>query len=196
MAVAKRFSDEPTCDFDEFFANWEPRVRVLAVRRGLRNEELEDCVMSIMGDFWKGRYLQRYDPKKGKFTTYVYGLIRFRLSGYLQRLWERSQCEVANDVLLEGAAGTLADPGEEIRQTEIAQALAEVYERLTEYPATRTKNLARLFADVVEQLQTTGKVSYTDIARKYGYSRQAISQQMQDLLATEPMVQLAESLRR
>ena len=62
--------------------------------------------------------------------------------------------------------------------------------------STKTKNGARLLADVGEQVQTTGTVSSTEIARKDGYSRQAASQQVKDLVLTEPMLELAKALRR
>ena len=65
--------------------------------------------------------------------------------------------------------------------------------------STKTKNGARLLADLadlVDQWQTTGTVSYTAVAKKYGYSRQAASQQVKDLLLTEPMLELAKALRR
>ena len=188
--------NEPTTNYDLFYANWEPRVRAMALRRGLRHEELDDCVAIIMSEFWAGDYLIKYDPTRAKFTTYIYSQIGVRITGYLSKLWKHGQREIANDELISHVALTVADPSDDLALTEITQALADVYKRLSENPPNRTKNLARLFQDIVEQLNTEGKVNYAEIAKKYGCSRQAISLQVKSLLKAEPVVELKKVLKQ
>ena len=184
-----------TTDFNEFAEEWTPRIRGVAASQGFRNADLDDATQSILTDLLAGDYLNKYDSKRGPFTTFIYGHIRIRLAGMRRAFWQRGQREVLTDV---PNAQDLDKPDEVTEElfgvSEVNQVLAAMHRKLLKMPATQTKDLARLFAQMIEQVAKDGQVSHTEIARSHGYSRQAISQQISDLMSTSQMAELHESL--
>jgi DNA-directed RNA polymerase specialized sigma24 family protein len=199
---------EATTDYGQFFAEWEYRIRAMAYRSGLRGDLLEEATQEIGVFLYQGRYLDKYDPNIGEFSTYIFGLIRVRITDFKRDLWKRGQREMIVQELFETDTHPFADPDDVAGSVESAAAVTElevaiksVYESLNKYPATKTKNLARLFRDMVAQvlrddLAPNGTINVQAIADQYGYSRQAMHAQVKTLMGTPEMQRLHDILAK
>ena len=78
---------------------------------------------------------------------------------------------------------------------ELKASLGAIYLDLQTLPATESKNLARLFKEIVSSIQSNGYFSQAELATKMGVSRQAISSQIRDLAKTRSARQLHDILK-
>jgi hypothetical protein len=192
----------PTLDYDEFFNDWGYKIRILARRQGFDGDMLEEVVQDIQVALFKGEYLEKYDPDMGDFDVYIFGNIRYFLLAARAKMFKRGQREVVvQDFFDKDQSRRFEDQSDYIHVIEVSETLTTIHASLTKYPATKTKDLARLFRDMIEQVrdgQTSpdGRVNLQAIADKYGYSKQAIHAQVKTLLGTNELKQLKSQLER
>ena len=198
MAVTKAHL-EATTDFETFYLAWEPKVQTAVRQAGFHGIDGDDLVQDIFTHLHQGGYLAKFDPeatfngKKTNFNTYIWGNIKVRILDRKRSLFTASQHEfVAEPVEVVKDDDTMRDSG--LINAELEAALESVYADLQHLPATESKDLARLFSDIVEAVRTEGKFSQADLAKKRGVSRQAISYQIRDLAKTKAAVHLYDIL--
>lgn len=188
-----------TKDFTQFYTEWKQVAANAVYRAGFHDHEAEDLVQDIFTELYAGNYLEKYDAKRGAFSTYIWGHINVRIMGRKRDLWKRSQREFIPTPKYnsEGEEITFPDPVDEselgvFADTELSMTVDAICRELDKLPATKSKNLARLFRDIVKQVTENGEFSQTELARKYGCSRQAISYQVADLARCDAVRQLKE----
>ena len=164
----------------------------MCARSGFIGTDLDEIVADIFASLFMGEYLKKYRASRAKFATYIYGHIRVRILSAKRALVKRHMREIIAEPDEDSKPDTsiTSDLEEATTIPAINQMLTEVYLQLSELPSTQTKNLARLFRELVEQVVLDGRISHTDIAKAHGYSRQAIGQQFADLMDTIPMRRL------
>jgi hypothetical protein len=190
----------PTTDFDEFYESWHPKVQVALRQAGFFGESAEDLSQDIFGDLFRGDYLSKYDAARGTFATYIWGHVKVRILGRKRDFAKRGQREFVSDpietkettdrVILRQSSAT-----DGAKMAELKTSLASVYQDLRTLPSTETKNLARLFKEIVSAIQSQGYFSQAELAAKLGYSRQAISSQIRDLAKTRAARELYDVLK-
>lgn len=190
--VASQILDHktPTQDFSLFYEAWYPKVKVATIQAGFTDDDMDDLIADIFLDLYKGDLLKKFDPEKGSFCNYIWANVRIRIKARRYDLWQRSQREVIQDMQepdedVYPNEPAVDDP--ELDNAELFATISLVAHQLEALPHTTTKNLARLFNDVVEQILTTGAFNCADVARKYGCTRQAISLQIKTLASTEAL---------
>lgn len=185
----------PTC-FEQFFTEWHPRIRAIAYQHGFRGVDMEEIVQDTVSFIWAGGYLRSYDPKVGKFSTFINGHARLQMLNRKRELGRRGEREAVVD--LKEAMGINDRSYEEMSLIpEVLAAntfLTQTYVALQRYAVTPTRNFAQLFADMVTQVSRSGHVNSAELARQYGYSRQGVSNQIADLLKLEEMKNLKGAL--
>ena len=60
--------------FARLFDHFAPRVKGFLRRNGTAEAQLDDVVQEVMIKVW--RYAERFDPKKGKLTTWIFTITR------------------------------------------------------------------------------------------------------------------------
>ena len=181
-----------TTDFSEFYLSWLPYVRTAVYGGGFQGADAEDLVADIFSELFIGRHLDKYDCEKAKFSTYIWSHVNFRIKGRRRQLWKLGQREFVAD-LTEGAHEPPMEDGN-LDMAEMASVIDAVSAELQQLPSTESKNLARLFSDIVEQIRTTGEFSQKLLAEKYNISRQSINNHVHDLAITDTMIEFAEVL--
>lgn len=192
----------PYPNYADFVAEWSRPIRSMAVRSAFAGVDLEDVVENIIAELWMGDYLNAFDPALGSFSTYILGHARVRIAGAKRDFAKRGAREFIPVKRNEDDAAFDAADSQEEQNTEwvlsvswINEALTETFTELNGLPKTKTKDLARLLSELVEQVAADGTCNHTAIAKKHGWSRQAISQQVGDLLRTPAMQALKARLQ-
>lgn len=199
--AAKAAASDPArqapASFDQFYGDWFRVFRSMALQLGLSSSDSEDAAQSVMLGLWQGDYLTKYNPEVANFNTFIFTQARFRLLKARSELWKHGRLEVSvSEVWADDSDGGEAMGGEdELAQAELDEAIARVLVDLERLPATETKDLARLFREMLVQVRDEGKVTMSAIASSHGWSRQAISQQVADLRQVPAMRQLRAALR-
>lgn len=139
-------------DFEDLVSSWSSRVEMIAKKYAFRGEDLEDIKSMIFEQFYAGDYFKIYDPRKSKFSTFMYNFITKRV---LQQVSKRTRDPLYASVPL--AIGPVQDPGEividlvqaiaprmedKVESTEIIQ---EIRKALGELPQRGKRNLLALF---------------------------------------------------
>jgi len=182
---------EATTDFNKFYTEWEPVVTASVSRNGFSGYDAEDLVQDIFVALNQGDYLVKYDPNIATFSTYIWGQINVRILDRRRALWKKSNSEsVSSDDFL--FAVPVKESGYSDIDFDITVKL--VYDELYKMPSTKTKNLAKLFFAIVDQIKTTGAFNQTVLAEDMGISRQAVSCQVRDLARTSVAQELKEAL--
>lgn len=184
---------EATTDFDQFYEAWLPKVQTAVHQAGFRYDYAEELVQDIFAWLWEGKYLERFDPSIAKFSTFIWGIIRLRIMDRKRELWKRNQRETVTDLTDPMYDAPTVEVG--IEETELTLALKSVYDDLKQLPATETKDLARLFQDIVTMIAEEGDATQSGIGKLRGYSRQAIGQQINSLSKTKEAQRLKEFLK-
>ena len=190
----------PTTDFDEFYDAWHPKVQVALRQSGFFGDSAEDLSQDIFSDLFRGDYLSKYDSAKGTFATYIWGHVQVRIKGRKRDLAKRGQREFVNDIIenketTDRALLRQTSATDGTKMADLKASLASVYQDLRTLPSTETKNLARLFKEIVSSIQSEGHFSQAELAAKLGYSRQAISSQIRDLAKTRAARELYDVLK-
>ena len=185
-----------TTDFDLFYEEWGGPVRSAIFQAGFQQADAEDLHQDIFHDLFRGGYLAKYDPSIGAFSTYIWGHVKIRIRGRKRDFWRRGQREFSPALNEDGSDSMpdIPDESDGLADTELSMLLDAVNSDLRHLPATESKDLARLFRDIVEQVVATGEFSQTDLAHKRGITRQAVSYQIRDLAKTSAMLRLRELL--
>ncbi len=172
-----------TLDYDVFYEAWYPKVRTAAYQIGLTGQDVEDAIHDIFTDLMEGQYLERYAPERAEFSTYIWSQVRGRLKTCRKRQNKRNSVEFCS-VEFTG----LYDRDEEytnlrddLGSVELVIMLNEVYKDLRQLRSTETKDLARLFNDLLTQVEQEGKTSTRKLQVGYGIKHQAITEQIKDL---------------
>lgn len=186
-----------TKDFTQFYNEWHQVVSNAVYRAGFRDHDAQDLIQDIFADLYSGGYLDKYDAEQGAFSTYIWGHVNIRIKDRKRSFWKRSQREFIPKPIIddEGTEITFetADPdNSDMENTELSITVDHICKELDKLPATKSKNLARLFRDIVKQVTEKGEFSQTELARAYGCSRQAISYQVADLARTDAVKVLKE----
>ena len=167
-----------TLDYDVFYEAWYPQIRKAAYQIGLLGQEVEDAIHDIFTDLLAGRYLEKYDPGRAAFNTYIWSQVRGRLRTWRSKQGKRNSVEFAG---LHDSDEGYIQPLDDLGNVELVVMLKEVYRDLRQLPSTETKNLARLFSDLLMQVEQEGKTSTRKLEVGYGIKHQAISEQIKDL---------------
>ncbi|GAI75163.1 unnamed protein product [marine sediment metagenome] len=198
MTIARQVR-KPTKDFTKFYNEWQPSVTAAVYQSGFKGFEAEDLVQDIFADLYAGGYLDKYDKDRAAFSTYIWGHVKVRISGRKRVLWKHNQREFVPKPLItnEGEEITFEapDPSDPFAETSLSITVDAISKELEALPATKSKNLARLFKDIVKMVQTEGEFSQTRLAQKYGISRQAVSYQIADLAKTNVLAKFREALK-
>ena len=171
------------------YEEYLPQLRKIAHSVGVRTDDIEDAIQVVFEEFLTG-YAERYDPSKGSISAYFLGQSRYMFMNFRNRAIKKSAVSINNaygsDADAEGDSDfdiSTDDAGiEQFASVEsIREMMLQVIAKLETYKSTDTKNFARLFRDMVECYNEHGTVSSIHIAKKYGYTRQAVDQQVSDL---------------
>lgn len=188
-----------TKDFTQFYTEWKQVVTNAVYKAQFHDPEAEDLVQEIFTELYAGHYLEKYDHERGAFSTYIWGHVNIRIKGRKRELWKRSQREFLlspqyNNEGDETAFSNIKDESETgvFTDTELSVTVDAICQELDKLPATKSKNLARLFRDIVKQVTEKGEFSQTELAKEYGCSRQAISYQVSDLARCDAVRSLKE----
>jgi len=182
----------PTTNFEEFYKAWEPKVKVAIYNANFHGVYAEELSQDIFLDLYRGEYLSKYDSSKGTFANYIWGHIKVRILGRKKELGKLSEREIVNDPI-ENELSASIDDG--MLMADLKASLAAIYLDLESLPATESKNLARLFKEIVSSIQKNGYFSQAELATKMGVSRQAVSSQIRDLAKTRAARQLYDILK-
>jgi RNA polymerase sigma factor (sigma-70 family) len=183
----------PTTNFEEFYLAWEPKVKTAVYQAGFYGVYAEELFQDIFLELLKGDYLSKYESDKGTFANFIWGHVRVRILGRKRELGKQTQYEFVSDPIEDDEKSAIDDSGMEM--AELKSSLSSIYLDLKTLPATESKNLARLFKEIVSAIQSNGYFSQVELASKMGVSRQAISSQIRDLAKTRAMRQLYDSLK-
>lgn len=181
-----------TLDYDVFYEAWYPQIRKAAYQIGLIGQDVEDAIHDIFTDLLAGHYLERYDPGRAAFNTYIWSQVRGRLRTWRSKQSKRNSVEFAG--LYDSDEGYI-QPLDDIGNVELVVMLREVYRDLRQLPSTDTKDLARLFNDLLVQVEQEGKTSTRKLQVGYGIKHQAISEQIKDLRNLPVIKALKRSLQ-
>lgn len=139
-------------DFQDLVSSWSSRVEMIAKKYGFRGEDLEDIKSLIFEQFYTGKYFEIYDPRKAKFSTFMYNFITKRV---LQQVSKRTRDPLHGSVPL--AIGPVQDPGEIIidlvqlaaprmeDKVESTEVIQEIRRALGALPQRGKRNLLALF---------------------------------------------------
>jgi len=196
--AAKTVDFPATTDAEIFYTTWQPKLKLLAMRRNFGFEEAEDIGHDTCTFLITHGYLERFDPSRGTpFRTYIFGQAYMHMTEILSKRAQLRSREHAEETILDGdTSHTIEAPEDAIARIEIADALALTLSKLREFPTTKTRDLAKLFVDLIKQAEKLGEQNATEIAKEYGYSRQGVQQQIAALIATEPMRELYALLKK
>jgi DNA-directed RNA polymerase specialized sigma24 family protein len=190
----------PTTDFNSFYEAWNPKIQVALRQAGFFGDSAEDLSQDIFSDLFRGDYLSKYDSEKATFATYIWGHVQVRIRGRKRDFAKRGQREFVSDPIetketTDRAVLRQSSSTDGAKMAELKTSLASVYQDLRTLPSTETKNLARLFKEIVSSIQSEGSFSQAELAAKLGYSRQAISSQIRDLAKTRAARELYDILK-
>lgn len=169
-----------TRDYEVFYQAWYPLVETAARNWGLLGQDAEDAIHDIFTDLMAGGYLERYDQDRAAFSTFIWSQVRPRLMTWNRKKVRRETVTPAVD-LFESEAADSIDGVDHLSDKELEVILVEVYQELKTLPATQTKDLARLFCDLHDQVEMEGKTSTRKLEGKYGIKHQAISAHVKEL---------------
>lgn len=173
-------------DYEDLIASWSSRVEMIAKKYGFKGEDLEDIKSLIFMQFFAGNYFKIYDPRKAKFSTFMYNFITKRV---LQQVSKRTRDPLYASVPL--AIGPLQDPGEvildlvqlvaprmedKVESTEIIQ---EIRKALGELPQRGKRNLLALFDMMILDWPRSA------MAEVLGVSEATVCLMIKDLRETE-----------
>jgi len=189
-----------TTDFEQFFLSWEPKVQTALRQAGFFGVYAEELSQDIFLELFRGDYLAKYDSEKGTFANFIWGHIQVRILGRKRELAKRTQREFVSDPIEtpETARSSIekrSSAEDSNVMAELKASLGAIYLDLQTLPATESKNLARLFKEIVSSIQSNGYFSQAELATKMGVSRQAISSQIRDLAKTRSARQLHDILK-
>lgn len=195
---------EPTADFEKFYIEWRPTFEKIGSELGLKNEDLDDAVADTFRAIWEGDYLLRYNEGLASFKTYIYsqalGRMRNHFRDYVKRM---KRGDVPIIITMEYGEERILDEADKLEDVdwdavggahELVAIIRSTHELLTRYPSSATKDLARLFRDVIIDIDETGELNQSRLAEKYGLTRQALGQQIKHLRATRELIILRNAL--
>lgn len=175
----------PTDSFEEFYLSWHPKVQIAVHQGGFYGPDADDLVEQIFADLLKGEYLQKFDVKKGSFTTYIWTQVKVRILDKKRFFGKRSGKEVPELDNVE--SDSVLDTG--LLRAEYKQVVRAVHNDLSN---SKSQNLAALFVDIVRMIEEKGAFSQAELARQRGVPRQTISWQVQRLAKTKAVSHLHE----
>ena len=154
--------------WERFFDQYAPFVHALALRRGLRREDAEDVVQTVLVEVAGKIRSFAYDRARGRFHDWLAEAARFRINDLLRQNARREGRELP----LAGTAPDLAVPVDAFAEAAEAEWLAHLrrcaLERLRDRVPRRQFEL--FHAAVVAEWPTE------KIVRTYGASRAAVYQ--------------------
>lgn len=186
-----------TTDFEQFYLAWEPKVRVALFQAGFFGPDADELLQDIFLALLQGQYLEKYDPTIGSFSNYIWTQVRVRIWDRRRVFGKRGEKEMVVDPK-DWIAGTSQDTGkyEEVLRIEYKQAIRAVYQELKTLPKTDTRNLAKLFAKIVEQVEVNGYVNRAELAKDLGISHQGVSIQIRSIVHSKAGKMLYEILSK
>lgn len=170
-----------TQDYTVFCEAWQSYIETAARNWGLSGQDVEDAVHDIFVGLLAGHYLEKYNPAKAEFSTYIWSQVRFRLMSWKKAKVRREYVTPALDLFDSLAVAQREAEEDALGEMELEVVLGEVYQQLRQLPSTQTKDLARLFRDLHEQVEMEGKTSTRKLEGKYGIKHQAISEHVKEL---------------
>jgi RNA polymerase sigma factor (sigma-70 family) len=84
-SVLTRIHDGDEVGWQEFYATYQPLVRLRGRDRGLRNGELDDLLQDVMLSVFRGQERLPHDPKRGRFRDYLRVIIDRRAIDLIRR---------------------------------------------------------------------------------------------------------------
>lgn len=170
-----------TQDYTVFYESWQSYIETAAKNWGLTGQDVEDATHDIFESLLVGRYLEKYDPARAEFSTYIWSQVRFRLMSWKKSKARRENVTPAVDLFDSPDVMAQAEVEDSLGDMELEIVLGEVYQQLRQLPSTQTKDLARLFHDLHGQVEMEGKTSTRKLEGKYGIKHQAISEHVKEL---------------
>lgn len=173
--------------YEQLINDWSGRIEMIARRFGFRGEDLEDIKSMIFMQFFQGDYFHIYDPRKSKFSTFMYNFISRRV---LQQVSKRTRDPIASYVplttgsseevtgemiveLIEVHAPRMED---RVESTEIIQ---EIRRSLAKLPQRGKRNLLALFDMMILDWPRSS------IAEELGVSEATVCLMIKDLRETQ-----------
>ena len=188
-------------DFGQFYTDWEDKVRTAIYVAGFYDSfQAEDMLQDIFEYLFTKRHLERYDPTISKFSTYTWVYVKYLIRNRKRSFAKQSNRETVVDIVGDIDANALLQPHDDIDDVEFMQAVEEIHRRLKEYPATKSKDLARLFMSMVKQVQETGTINQAELAREMeretgrSMTRQGLNYQVSSLANTAPLKEWRKSI--
>lgn len=174
--------------FEDLIADWSGRIEMISRRYGFRGEDLEDIKSLVFMQFYEGRYFDIYDPRKAKFSTFMYNFITKRV---LQQVSKRTRDPIHAYVPL--SIGAISEDGggeilldlvnipttrieDKVESTEIIQ---EIRRALAKLPQRGKRNLLALFDMMILDWPRSS------MAEELGVSEATICLMIKDLRETQ-----------
>lgn len=82
--------------WNEFYDRYSPVIRIIGLKSGIRQNDIEDLVQEVMQSFFKSVDHFCYDPAKARFRTYFNRIIRSRICDIFRRQ-DESATDLQND---------------------------------------------------------------------------------------------------
>ena len=187
--------------FEQFYLEWEAPIRTAIYVAGFRDAfQAEDMLQDIFEYLFTKGHLERYDPQRSKFSTYTWVYVKYLIRNRKRTFLKMSTRETVVDIREEIDDTALLQPTDDMDNVEFLQAIEEVHRKLKEYPATKSKDLARLFMAMVKQVQETGTINQAELAREMeremgkSITRQGLNYQVSSLANTAPLKEWRKSI--
>ena len=161
-AVADTGNDAAWARFFDLYAGF---VFSIARSKGLREEDADDIVQIVFADLARMMPTFKYDRAKGKFRSFLIGLVHWRIKDKLRLI--RRDKELKADYIKEAANLPPADKDFAEREWQSA-AMEEALRRIK--PEVRPEHYAAFVASAVEGQNTE------TVMRLYGLSRDNLYQ--------------------
>ena len=165
-SVIKSVADtENEAAWQRFFDLYAGFVFSVARSKGLKNEDADDVVQVVFADLARNLPTLRYDRSKGKFRSYLTGLVHWRVMDKLKA--RKRDADLKTAFWEEAKAAASDDDGFSEREWQQA-AMEEALRRIK--PAVRPEHFAAFVASAVEGQDTE------TVMQLYGLSRDNLYQ--------------------
>lgn len=158
--------------FDEFLKDWDKKIRTAIRQWDFTEDDEDDIFQTLMLEFYEGNYLNIYDPLKASFSTFLYGFINTRMHAF-----NRNRRNFMRRTIDLEEIDNLVDD----EDIELGETLGIVSQLLSQLPVRGTRDLHRLFDDLVTQITVDGMKNQSALAESYNVSPAAMTAQMNDL---------------
>lgn len=192
-------------DYGELFNHYYDYVQKILLKFGIEQQNLEDVSMSILLKFYENDVLRDYSPtykrshngveKTATFMTFLSGFVLLYARHYRERqqVMARRLHELPDtDDAVSGSNLFVAD--EQYGALYRDDLIRTVSAHLNDVPPLPRAlvDLSDLFPRVVQQVEETGKISASVLAKEFGVSAETVRTRLKHLRA-EVRIALAES---